>query len=198
MINQKPSQHIVATQPIKAGGLALVPLSQSVTFAVPCTTCKTMQQLIADTYTDPADHSRVLHIAPYYTPPTPNKPTVGRVVPFWAVERLDASKAGSDGVNCEIMSYYFSTATVHPPVKEYLPGHAQRRVDVPVLMLAKDVGEGDRLQWCDASWVLPEKQAKAVRANKKVLDDAVAGEARGTKRSRASICGPQDVDGDGL
>ena len=194
MINQKPSRHVVATEDIKAGGLVLVPFSNNVSFAAAPEECKTMVQVVCEDYRDPSSPQHPLHIAPFYSPPTTKKPTVGRVVPFWAVARLDASKEDDDEVNCALVPYVISSAIVFPVMQGHTARHSQQRVAIPVLTLTKDVKKGAKLQWCDKSWKLPRKPVKAVMAGKKLMEEVAATEPRGTKRAAGPMVGPADMD----
>ena len=189
MINLRPRKHVVATEDLEAQSVVLVPFSHSVVFAVPPPCTKAHSNVLVSEIVSPKDPTQILQIAPYFSPPTTAAPNGGKLVPFWAIERLDCSKAGTDEVNCELVSYRLATATVLPSLGKFGAEPTQSRSFIPVLMVTKDVAKGTKLAWCDARWVIPPKPQKAVKASKKAVD-SMGGVA--VAESAVDMCGPEE------
>ena len=148
MINLRPRKHVVATEDLKSGSVVMVPFSNSVVFAAPPPSTKAHSNVLAWEVESPKGASQVLQIQPYLSLPTATAPNSGKLVPFWAIDRLDSSKAGTDEVNCELVSYRLSTATVFPLMGQFGAEPTQTRSCIPVLMVTKDVAKGAKLAWC--------------------------------------------------
>ena len=190
MVNMKPRRHVVTTQPLDANSLVLVPYSTSLVFDKMPETGKHISSIVVDSELSPKQINLVLHIQPFFSAPTTDKPNQGKLVPFWAVDVLDSSKSGSDAENCELISYICSNASVFPSFVSFDPRQRQKRTKVPVLVLTKAVGAGTRLAYVDKNWVVLPKQDRALKATAKAVD-ATKDSSGGRKRTVIDMVGPE-------
>jgi hypothetical protein len=190
MVNWKPRRHVVTTKPLDANSLVLVPYATSLVFDKMPEKGKHISSIVVDSELSPKQINLVLHIQPFFSAPTTDKPNQGKIVPFWAVDVLDSSQSGSDAENCELISYICSNASVFPEFVSFAPRQRQKRTKVPVLVLTKAVGEGTRLAYVDKNWVVLPKQERALKATAKAVD-ATKESSASRKRTAIDMLGPE-------
>ena len=190
MVNSKPRKHVVATSDIPERSLVLVPFSTSLSFFKQGE-CKQSQAIPVASVISPKDDEQVLHIYPYISMPSPAKANSGRLVPFWAVDRLDKSMLDEEKVNCEMALYRHSLAIVLPAMASHLPRHEQERLVIPVLVNTKPIAKGTRLVWCDSGLEVSEKPEKPLKAPKGKMKAPTTAAEKNKKRKAQDLLGPE-------
>ena len=144
----------------------------------------------------PLKPTQCMHILPYFSLPTTTKPTSGKAVPFWAVDRIgrDHEVDADTMAEMEMTTLTISSATVIPVRFGGLSsGHHQRRITVPVLINKGTIQKGQRLFWVDETVTKPQPKEKAVRASRATLSSMSDG--GGSKKQKLShgsdLVGPE-------
>ena len=137
MIGTKPRKHITTTRDVEPNELVFVPYSRSLAFMNPTKIKKGEFAMSLGVESRGVDATEVLHIKPYFVVPKPSEPHKGCVIPFWAVERLDSTKADNVSINMSLSEWRVSGATVFPPLLGHAGAHDQQRFLILLLLLCQ-------------------------------------------------------------
>ena len=197
VVNTKPRKHVVALRDIAKEELIMIPFSTSLAWSVEGE-CKTKEAIAVSSYHHPFMGDQVLHICPFFSLPSATKPTTGKAVEFWAVERYPTANGGDVSVpegmfEMTMSTITVSTATVIPTrVRGLAAAHNQERITLPLLVNSEDISKGQRLFWRDPLLKKTEKPIKAVKASRSALASLDEDKPKKQKVA-AAVVGPEST-----